>query len=101
MPLFVDKVTIEAFTRDLIEGVCRRYPPQIDNDPAKRPSEARLTRIVEDACAQARSFKVEQRLGWLGKARLGNALRWQLKERGFSQQFTDLMTEAVIVEVSR
>lgn len=101
MALIVAKSTIDAFASRLTETIATRYPPQIDNDPGKRPSEERLTRILEDACEKARMFRDEQRLGWLGKARLGNAVRWQLSDRGYSKTFVDLATEALVVTMTR
>jgi hypothetical protein len=60
-----------------------------------------MTRIVEDACKQAQEFQATQRLGWLGKARLGNAFRWALADLGYRKDFVDLATEALVVQVSR
>jgi hypothetical protein len=101
MPFIVEKSTIEAFAAKLAEVIATRYPPQIDNDPAKRPSEERLTRILEDVCERARAFRDEHKLGWLGKARLGNAMRWQLADKGYSKTFVELATEALVVTMTR
>jgi hypothetical protein len=45
-------------------------------------------------------FKSTQKLGWLGKAKLGNAFRWQLTELGYQKDFVDIATEAVVVHLS-
>jgi len=91
---------VEAFAKSLAAEVAKRYPPMLDQQPQKRPSVNRLTRIVEDACAKAVEFQAEHRLGWLGKAKLGNAFRWELTEMGYSKEFVDLATEAIVVQVS-
>ena len=95
------KAPITQFAAQLAEEITKRYPQHVDADPAKRPSVNRLTRIVEDACKKARAFQDEHKLGWVGKARLGNAFRWALKERGYRQDFIDLATEALIVYISK
>jgi hypothetical protein len=92
---------VGEFARSLAEGIAKRYPPALDQDPTKRPSVNRMTRIVEDACKQAQEFQAVQRLGWLGKARLGNSFRWALSDLGYRKDFVDVATEALIVEVSR
>jgi hypothetical protein len=97
----VKKSIIEEFAAKLSESIAYRYPPQIDNDRAKRPSEERLTRILEDACKRAVDFRDEHHLGWLGKARLGNALRWQLVDKGYRKDFVELATEVVVVKLSQ
>jgi len=102
----LDKLTsgqgkVEDFAKRLAEDVAKRYPPALDQEPGKRPSVNRMTRIVEDVCAKAVQFQTERRLGWLGKARLGNAFRWELNSLGYQKDFVDLATEAVIVHISR
>jgi hypothetical protein len=101
LSLIGTKAPVQAFARKLVEDIAKRYPVPIDQDLTKRPSANRLTRIVEDACAQASEFAAEHRLGVLGKAKLGNAVRWELTERGYRMDFVDLATEAVVVHVSR
>jgi hypothetical protein len=95
------KAPVEDFAKSLAGEIVKRYPPAIDQRPEKRPSVNRLTRVVEDACARAVEFQDEHRLGWLGKAKLGNAFRWELTELGYTKQFIDFATEAIVVHVSR
>lgn len=97
----MSKAPIESFAKSLAEDMARRYPAALDQDPSRRPSVNRLTRIIEDACAQAVAFQSEHRLGWLGKARLGNAFRWQLAELGYRKEFIDFATEAIVVHVAK
>ena len=95
------KAPVAEFAKSLAEELAKRYPPAIDKQPAKRPSVNRLTRVVEDACAKVVAFRSEHRLGWYGKAKLGNAFRWEMVELGYTKEFVDLATEAVIVHASR
>jgi succinate dehydrogenase/fumarate reductase-like Fe-S protein len=95
------KAPIESYAKGLAEDIAKRYPPLLDQQPGKRPSATRLTRIIEDACAKAVDFQAQHRLGWLGKAAFGNAFRWALREKGYQQDFVELATEALIVLISR
>jgi hypothetical protein len=92
---------VNEFAKKLAGDIAKRYPPSLDKDISKRPSINRMTRIIEDTCRQAAEFGATGRLGWLGKARLGNAFRWELVELGYQKDFVELATEAVIVEISR
>lgn len=92
---------IKAFAATLAGEIAIKYPPALDKDMAKRPAENRLTRIIEDACNQAATFRAEERLGWIGRARLANEFRWQLTEKGYSKRFVEFATEAVLVYISR
>ena len=95
------QLPINEFAKSLASDVVRRYPSAIDNDPARRPSVNRLTRIVEDVCTRAVEYRETHRLGWLGKARLGNAFRWELVELGYRKEFVELATEALVVHLGR
>jgi hypothetical protein len=92
---------VADFAKSLAADIAKRYPPALESQPGKRPSVNRLTRIIEDACEKAVAFGKEQSLGWLGKAKLGNAFRWELTELGYRKDFVELATEAVIVYLSR
>jgi hypothetical protein len=92
---------VDSFARDLANDIAKRYPVAIDQDPARRPSVNRLTRIVEDVCTKAVEYQSTHRLGWYGKAKLGNTFRWELSNMGYGKDFVDLATEALIVYVSR
>lgn len=95
------KAPIDQFAKDLAADIAKRYPPALDQQPGKRPSVNRLTRIVEEACAKAVTFQSEHKLGWVGKAKLGNSFRWELTRLGYQKDFIDFATEAVVVLVSR
>jgi hypothetical protein len=64
MAFFVSKAKIEAFAAEMSQSVVTRYPPELVNDQTRRPSEVRLTRIVEDVCQRAVDFRDQERLGW-------------------------------------
>lgn len=99
--LFPSSSAVEGFAKQLAQDIGKRYPAALDKQPGKRPSVNRLTRIMEDACAKAVEFQAQNRLGWLGKAKLGNSFRWELQEMGYQQDFVDFATEAVVVHLSR
>lgn len=97
----LQRAPIKPFAEQLAEEIGKRYPQRIDADAKKRPSVNRLTRIVEDACHKAKDFQQEHKLGWYGRAKLGHSLKWALKDRGYSEDFINLATEAVIVTISK
>lgn len=95
------KSELKDFAVDLAGQIAKRYPPLLDSQPGKRPSVNRLTRITEDACIKAVEFRYAHKLGWFSRARLGNHFRWALAELGYTKEFVDFATEAVVVHISR
>lgn len=95
------KAPISEFARTLAEDIAKRYPPELDKQPGKRPSVNRLTRIMEDASNKAVAFQDQHGLGWIGKAALGNAFRWELSGLGYQKDFVDFATEAIVIIISR
>jgi len=95
------KVDVESFAKELAQQIAKRYPPALDASSAKKISVNRVTKVLEDALSRASEFTQSNRLGALGKARLGNAFKWELKELGYSERFVDVATEGLIVYVTR
>jgi len=100
LSLFSNK-EINTFAKDLVANLAKRYPPALDVSPEKRVSENRLTKVLEETLAQAVEFQTTHKLGVVGKAKLGNEFRWQLKELGYTQKFIDVATEGLMVYVTR
>ena len=46
-------------------------------------------------------FQRSHNLGTLGKAKLGNEFKWQLKELGYTEKFIDVATEGLMVYITR
>ena len=100
MSIFGNK-EVTAFAKSLAESLSKRYPPALDVNPEKRVSENRLTKVLEDTLQQAMEFQQKHRLGLIGKAKLGNEFRWELKEMGYTDKFIDVATEGLMVYVTR
>jgi hypothetical protein len=86
-----------SFARELVASLIKRYPLAADQDPSKRPSVNRMTRIVEEAAERAAQYQREQKLGWIARARFAHTFKWALLDAGYSAQFADVATEAVVM----
>jgi|GEM_PF-640293 len=89
-----------AFGKTLAERLKTQLPPQLVL-PGSGLSSNRVSSILERLYAEASRFRAEQRLGLLGKARLGQSFKWQLAELGYSSQFVDMATEGLLVYMHR
>jgi hypothetical protein len=95
------KSKIDEFAVELAQDIAKRYPPAIANNPEQMISQKRLTAILEDVFNRAHRFNAENHLGMFKKAKLGNTFKWELKEMGYDEKFTETATEGLIVYLTR
>lgn len=92
---------VDQFAKTLAGKLSKKYPADFEKDPQKKVSEKRLTRIIEDTMRDAITFRETHDLGWYKRARLGNSFNWELRNLGYSKQFVETVTEALVVYISR
>jgi hypothetical protein len=92
---------IKTLAQSLSTELARRYPPTMASGQGRKLSPQAVTNILESVIGKAVTKTQEWRLGVIGKARLGNALRWELKERGYPEAFIEMVTEALVVYMTR
>lgn len=88
------------FAEAIVDKIARQFPPTSEPQLAKKGAQRRLEAILEHIMKDLEGFQSEARLGWIGKARLGNAFRWQLVDRGYSKQFVEALTEGIIKHIA-
>lgn len=93
---FSSKKAIE-FGASLAHQLSKQYPPSMEQPHAPKISANRMSRILEDLYAQAQTFRLENRIGFIRRARLSHAFKWQLIELGYSTKFIDMATEGLVV----
>lgn len=91
---------MDEFAKTMARDLAKRYPPSIEGD-GKKASARKLSGALEDLYNRVAHFKRENRLGIYRKAKLGNVLRWELKELGYSDRFTEEITKGVIVRLAQ
>jgi len=91
---------INAFALALAQDLGRRFPPSGETRRDKG-ARSQLASITGRLYAQALQFRQAKRLGVYGKAKLGNAFRWKLKEMGYSQKFVHEVTHGLVVHLAK
>ena len=89
----------------LLESVARqiraRFPPVVANDPERTASQERIEEIVEETFTAALQSEGERRIGLLGRARLRNALRRELREIGYDEKFVNFAVDKFMAQLAR
>jgi hypothetical protein len=91
---------IDAFATALAQDLGRRFPPQSEGRKDKG-AKNQLASITDGLYAHAARFRQDKALGIYGKAKLGNAFRWQLKELGYSQTFINEVTHGLVLRLAK
>jgi hypothetical protein len=95
------RAPVSIFAKELTSKLVKRYSPTVDQQANKKPSVNRLTRIVEETLNAAVEFQQTHGLGWYGKSKLANEFRWALTEAGYTKEFVDFATEAMVVYLNQ
>jgi hypothetical protein len=91
----------DALVRGVVQGISVRFPSLVANDPERAVSNERIEEILEETFAAALQFEPEGRLGFLGRTRLRNALRRELREIGYDEKFVDFAADKLIEQFTR
>lgn len=95
----VDTREVEAFAVALAEDFGRRFPPASENRTDAGAAH-QLKVILDGLGMRAARFRDEKQLGLYKKAKLGNVFRWKLKDLGYSDDFVDRATTAIVTRVA-
>jgi len=91
---------VDEFAKSLVAEIARYYPPVPGADKARKVSQKKVSSTLEDALKKAVDFKKQHKLGIYKTARLGNTVRWELKELGYSEQFIEALVQDLIFRLS-
>ncbi|HYF19373.1 MAG TPA: hypothetical protein VEA40_16020 [Ramlibacter sp.] len=90
-----------AFAKELAARLVRELPPTAMADRRKVLSVNKVTRLLERTYSQVAGWQRENRAGFIRRAVLANAFRWELKGSGYPDDFIDVATEGLVVEMTK
>src|SRR5262245_27751594 len=90
---------VDAFADDVVADLLKRSPPAGLHTAGKKAAE-RMRRAPDVIFSRAQTFAREKRPGFYRKARLGNRVRWGLKEAGYPDEFAAALSEELVAVVT-
>jgi hypothetical protein len=97
LPTWLDGRTASEFGEQIATDIRRLMPlekgAKAHNSPAKRLQ--KLTRIVERVAAESK----QHRFNFYQKAKFANALRWSLKDSGYSPDFIQEVVALILARM--
>ena len=89
---------IENFAVALARDIAGRCPPGDAHDGEH--ISMGLAKAIDDACSRAAAFQRERQLWMYGKAKLGTAFKFELRQAGYPQPLVDSMTHQLLFKMS-
>jgi hypothetical protein len=90
-----DTAEVDRFAGTLVAELVDRMPPQQIAASGEK-SDKRFRRMTEVLSDRARAFGMSQRPNVYKRARLGNRVKWALKEAGYPGAFVDTFTYELV-----
>lgn len=94
-----DSTEVDKFADWLSEEIIKRYPPSgMDTDPKKAAK--RLQKVHESLFLRVEAFAKENKLNVYKRARLGNRVKWAMRDAGYPLPFSESFTHEVVTVIS-
>ena len=90
-----DSKEVDKFAEWLVAELLKRYPPSgLDTDPKKATQ--RLQKVHDSLFLRVEDFAQKNILNLYQRARLGNQIKWALREAGYTEGFGEAFTHEVV-----
>jgi hypothetical protein len=89
------------FATQLVALLVKELPPVLMSERRTVLSVNKVTRQLEKSMQAAVQYQRENRLGFIRRAFLVNGFRWGLKNSGYPDDFVNVATEGLVVELSK
>ena len=92
-----DSKAVDAFADGAVADLVKRVPPE---KMQQRASAQRLKATGDMIFQRADNFGRSQSLNVYQRARLGNRVKWALKEAGYPPEFVDALTYELVTVIT-
>ncbi|MFO1311369.1 MAG: hypothetical protein U1F41_04820 [Burkholderiales bacterium] len=93
---------IDGLSEEIVAALAERVTPKDAEKLGKLTDKnlMKFAKTITDLQLKVTAFSAENRLGVYGKARLLNAIKWGLKNAGYSDDFIDATTTELVKSVA-
>jgi hypothetical protein len=94
-----DSQEVDKFADWLAAEIIKRYPPSgLDTDSKKAAQ--RLQKVHDSLFVRVEAFARENTLNIYKRARLGNRVKWAMRDAGYPLPFSESFTHEVVTVIS-
>lgn len=91
----------KAFAQELVVALQKEISPSVMAERRTALSVNRVSKLLERTYRAAAAYQQEHRIGFIRRAILANSFKWELRNRSYPEDFIDVATEGMVVELSK
>ena len=96
---WLDSQEVDKFADWLSTELVKRYPPGGLDTDSKKASQ-RLQKVHDSLFLRVEAFARENTLNIYKRARLGNRVKWAMRDAGYPRPFSESFTHEVVTVIS-
>ena len=91
----------KSLAKDLSAQIVKNISPRLMNERRQVLSANKISRLLEQTYVIAKAYQSTHKLGWIKRSVLANSFKWELKSCGYPDDFINLATEGLVVELGK
>lgn len=101
MGIFAQISMDKEFAIKLVRKLAQDVPPITLTAAGKVVSVNRVTRLLERTYSTVQAYQSEHNMGFIRRAIFANTFKWELKAVNYSDQFSKIATEGLVVALMK
>lgn len=98
---FFNQEAEKALAQKLAAQLAKNIPPKLMDQRRQVLSANKVSRLLEQVFEVAKEHQAKTSMGWVKRAVLANAFKWELKAKGYPDDFISVATEGLVVELTK
>lgn len=99
-PGFLNFSSEKEFAVKLVNYLSKDIPPDLMENKKKSLTVNRITRLLERTYNMALEYRNARNIGFLRRAILANSFKWNLRNKGYGEDFIDMATEGLVLTLT-
>ena len=91
-----DTTDVDALADGIAAEISKRYPPEGVSARTKKKASEHFARVHESVFARVETFGRTHSLNIYQRARLGNRVKWALRDAGYAGEFVETLTHELM-----
>lgn len=91
----------KALAKELSTQIIKNLSPKLMKERRQVLSANKISRLLEQSFEIAKAYQTNNKLGMIKRAVLANSFRWELRACGYPDDFINVATEGLIIELGK